>query len=405
MKIFKTLFVFLLLFSLSETVLTNSGGAPSGYTGAPGEGNCTNCHNGRVNSGSGSISISIAGNPSTYVPGQNYDVTVYVRDPLASKFGFQATAVKNSNNQGAGTMSPGSFNQITVSSSGGKSYANHNLSPGIVQFGRRWTFVWTAPAAGSGTVTIYAAGNVANNDGGTSGDQIYTNNLSINEAVTSTPPVISAPTVSACQGDTIRLQQTSAQSITWFFNGVITAQTGNTFAATQTGNYYAVNGNGDSSNNIRLVFNPKPAVPTISQTGQGVLVSSSSSGNQWYFNGAPIAGSNGPSINISAGGVYWVTTTNNFGCSSTSQPFYSSLSTKGGISANPKLYPNPSASPILDLGTWEKAEVTIWDAQGRMVFRRKGVGSSLQFPEMNAGMYSVEVRDGNLCWKQQWINR
>jgi hypothetical protein len=404
MKILKVLSVFLILFSLSETVLTNSGGAPSGYTGAPGEGNCTNCHSGTVNSGSGSVTISIAGNPSTYVPGQSYDVTVYVRDPFANKFGFQATAVRNSNNQGAGTMSAGSFNQISVSSSSGKSYANHNTSPGIVQFGRRWTFVWTAPAAGTGAVTIYASGNVANNDRSTSGDEIYTNNLTINEAVTSTPPVISSTTVTACQGDTIRLQQTTTQSITWFFNGVITSQTSNNFSATQSGNYYAVNGNGDSSNHIRLVFNPKPAVPTVSQTGQGVLVSSSNSGNQWYFNGAPIAGSNGPSITISSGGVYWVTTTNSFGCSSTSQPFYSALGAKGGVSTSPKLYPNPSSSPTLDLGTWEKAEVMIWDAQGKVVFRKNGAAGSLVLPELFAGIYTIEVRSNNVIWKQKWIN-
>lgn len=404
MKILKVLSVFLILFSISESVFTNSGGAPSGYTGAPGEGNCTNCHSGTVNSGSGSVSISIAGNPSTYVPGQAYDVTVYVRDPLANKFGFQATAVRNSNNQGAGTMSAGSFNQISVSSSGGKSYANHNTSPGIVQFGRRWTFVWTAPAAGTGAVTIYAAGNVANNDRSTSGDEIYTNNLTINEAVTSTPPVISSSTVTACQGDTIRLQQTTSQSITWFFNGVITSQTGNSFSATQSGNYYAVNANGDSSNHLRLVFNPKPAVPTVTQTGQGVLVSSSSSGNQWYFNGAPIPGSNGPSINITSGGVYWVTTTNNFGCSSTSQPFYSSLGVNGGVSSSPQLYPNPGSSPILDLGTWERAEVLIWDAQGRVVFRRNMNAGTMVFPHLNTGIYTVEVRSNKVIWKQKWIN-
>ncbi len=404
MKILKVLSVFLILFSISESVLTNSGGAPSGYTGAPGEGNCTNCHSGTVNSGSGSVSINIAGNPSTYVPGQSYDVTVYVRDPFAFKFGFQATAVRNSNNQGAGTMSAGSFNQISVSSSGGKSYANHNTSPGIIQFGRRWTFVWTAPAAGSGAVTIYAAGNVTNNDGSTSGDQVYTNNLTINEAVTSTPPVISSSTVTACQGDTIRLQQTTTQSITWFFNGVITSQTGNSFAATQTGNYYAVNANGDSSNHLRLVFNPKPAVPTVSQTGQGVLVSSSSTGNQWYFNGAPIPGSNGSSINITSGGVYWVTTTNNFGCSSISQPFYSSLGVKGGVSSAPQLFPNPGSSPTLDLGTWERAEVLIWDAQGRVVFRRNMNAGTMVFPHLNAGIYTVEVQSNKVIWKQKWIN-
>jgi hypothetical protein len=153
-----------------------------------------------------------------------------------------------------------------------------------------------------------------------------------------------------------------------------------------------------------LVFNPKPAVPTVTQSGQGVLVSSSSTGNQWYFNGSPIAGSNGPSINITSGGVYWVTTTNSFGCSSTSQPFYSSLGAKGGVSSSPQLYPNPGASPTLDLGTWDKAEVVIWDAQGKVVFRKKMAAGTLVLPELFAGIYSIEVRFNSVIWKQKWIN-
>nr|HMT30309.1 T9SS type A sorting domain-containing protein [Bacteroidia bacterium] len=35
------------------------------------------------------------------------------------------------------------------------------------------TFNWTAPAASTGTVTFYASGNAANNDGNESGDYIY----------------------------------------------------------------------------------------------------------------------------------------------------------------------------------------------------------------------------------------
>jgi hypothetical protein len=39
--------------------------------------------------------------------------------------------------------------------------------------GASWTFQWTAPAQDVGVVTFYVAGNQANDDGGSSGDNIY----------------------------------------------------------------------------------------------------------------------------------------------------------------------------------------------------------------------------------------
>jgi hypothetical protein len=58
----------------------------------------------------------------------------------------------------------------------------------------------------------------------------------------------------------------------------------------------------------------------------------------------------------------------------------------------------------LDLGTWERAEVLIWDAQGRVVFRRNMNAGTMVFPHLNAGIYTVEVRSNKVIWKQKWIN-
>ncbi len=63
-----------------------------------------------------------------------------------------------------------------------------------------------------------------------------------------------------------------------------------------------------------------PAGPTTFCAGGSVtLNSSAASGNQWYFNGAPIAGATGPSQVATAGGTYTVTTTVN-GCLSAPAP-------------------------------------------------------------------------------------
>ena len=59
----------------------------------------------------------------------------------------------------------------------------HNSNAGTVAVGgaNAWSFDWTAPVAGTGNVTFYAAVNVTNGLGNTSGDQIYTTSFSVIE--------------------------------------------------------------------------------------------------------------------------------------------------------------------------------------------------------------------------------
>ena len=74
----------------------------------------------------------------------------------------------------------GNFQYISHSSSG--TYPQQ-----VTQAG--WDLDWTAPAAGTGTVRFYAAGNAANNNNGAdSGDKVYTTNLSVAEQQASQPP-------------------------------------------------------------------------------------------------------------------------------------------------------------------------------------------------------------------------
>ncbi len=260
MKIIKILGTILIIFSFSESVFTYSGGAPTGHTGAPGEVDCSSCHSGNANSGLGSINISISGNPTDYVPGQTYQVTVSVNDSFSTELGFQATVVEDMTSQGAGILSVGTFNQVSISTSGGKYYANHDGSTGTIQLGRSWTFNWIAPAAGTGSITFYAAGNASNNNGSSSGDEIYTGSLSLTEFSNSGSPAIFATKLTGCQGDTILLQQSSTQNVQWYYNGINTFQSNSTFEATQTGVYYAINSNGDTSNQLSLFFNSRTTV-------------------------------------------------------------------------------------------------------------------------------------------------
>ncbi|MBI4217522.1 MAG: fibronectin type III domain-containing protein, partial [Elusimicrobia bacterium] len=89
-----------------------------------------------------------------------------------TKHGFGFTSEK------AGGTKVGSF---TAGAGSQVSGINLTHNSGQVSNPATWTFTWTAPSAGQGTVTLYAAGNATNNNGATSGDNVTTGNWSVLE--------------------------------------------------------------------------------------------------------------------------------------------------------------------------------------------------------------------------------
>src|SRR5437868_6703694 len=98
-KIKLTCVALLAAFGVSLLLLTNlftpivssfSGGPPPGFSGAPGEGVCSDCHISK--GGSGQFTIIP---PATYVPGQTYQVTVrhQTPDPTRQRWGFELTSL------------------------------------------------------------------------------------------------------------------------------------------------------------------------------------------------------------------------------------------------------------------------------------------------------------------------
>jgi glucose/arabinose dehydrogenase len=159
----------------SRRVYARSTGPDPGFTGAPGEFKCDECH---VFDGAPSGTLNI-GAPQSYVPGQTYAVTVNEANasPTRQRWGFQLTAVDEDGNR-AGTLQAGTDGRTQVIAgllgNPARQYAEHTEAGTSVgqSGGTSWTFNWTAPAADVGPVTFYTAGNQANNDGNTSGDSI-----------------------------------------------------------------------------------------------------------------------------------------------------------------------------------------------------------------------------------------
>ncbi len=77
----------------------------AGYTGSPGENDCTSCHGSfPVNTGGGSISLQNTGMPlNEYVAGQTYNLSVTVARSSNNLFGFAFEAL-TSLDDNAGTL-------------------------------------------------------------------------------------------------------------------------------------------------------------------------------------------------------------------------------------------------------------------------------------------------------------
>lgn len=164
----------------------NLGGPDFGLSGAPGDGNCTACHVGAgLNQGGGQLKIELL-NATTYTAGQQHRIRITLSDPVARRWGFQLTARRTATNGRAGTLASENVQQIRVDNDPVRNvqYAGHTsqgTQPGTANQAV-WELLWTAPEAGQGPVTFYAAGNAANNNLNTAGDNIYTTSLELQES-------------------------------------------------------------------------------------------------------------------------------------------------------------------------------------------------------------------------------
>lgn len=181
------------------------GGPDPGNAGVPGEGTCTSCHVGVVNSGPGRVTITLTSG-SNYTPGVKQRVTVRVEDPDQRKWGFQLTArlTGNTTTQ-AGTFTPIDANTwvscmdsnglpVSQCRDGLRQFIQHEsagTNPGTTG-GANFEFDWTPPATNVGNITLFAAGNAANNQRDNLGDRIYNSTLVVTPGVSGPKPSITS---------------------------------------------------------------------------------------------------------------------------------------------------------------------------------------------------------------------
>lgn len=136
-------------------------------SGAPNSIACASCHRGGAfGTATSATLLGADGVPvEAYVPGQTYTLKIDIATATTpGGYGFQALVVDATRAQ-AGTFGAAPAN-TRVTELNDRSYFEHSrrLASGTQEI------AWTAPASGTGSVTLYAVGNAVNGNGGTSGD-------------------------------------------------------------------------------------------------------------------------------------------------------------------------------------------------------------------------------------------
>lgn len=167
--------------AVAGMVLSYSGGPPDRRTGAPGESNCSSCHQ-NLNVPGGSIWLT---GPSRYNPGDTLSLILNLSRNSQQAWGFELTVLDTSHSP-IGTLIRTDTARTQLShNANGRSYLKQTLAGtdlGVQNAAPGWQFLWVAPEQASGPATLYACGNAADGSGDPQGDHCYTLASVISEA-------------------------------------------------------------------------------------------------------------------------------------------------------------------------------------------------------------------------------
>lgn len=206
---------------------------------------------------------------------------------------------------------------------------------------------------------------------------------------------------------TLSLETKAGTSIQWYVNrSAIAGATGNSYAATSAGSYYAIlTSTGDVCASYQTesvtITEAELSVPAITASstavceGESTTLSTSATGNsyQWFRNGTAIAGATAQSYRTSEAGTYSVEVRANQTCSGTSN----------GLAINVTAIPQQQAIRVTGsltlCGAADATSLSLTLAQGQTIhWYRNGTllvnatGASLSATQ--AGTYDAIIRNG-----------
>lgn len=336
--IFRFIFITLSILII-DNIISNSNGPGGGYSGAPSENNCTNCHGTFSLQTSGvnfnKIRLDIPMTGGGYIPDSTYLIKISYKETGKTVFGFQVTALDSKNNEAAGTFTANDSRTQTGNytiASKTRYYAEHTSSgtSAVVTDSVAWFVKWKAPNKNVGTVRFHLNLNVANANGSTSGDYIYKKSFDFQPSSLLPKATASIKDSIICSGKSIQFQSTGTQSPTsyqWSFpSGSVTSSTlqNPTVSYTNAGNYIAIltvkNNKGQSlPDTLRFKVVQGAVKPTINFTGAVSICT----GDSIRLNANNITGhtlswmpvnNKKNSLFVKDSGTYFAVSTNSLGC-------------------------------------------------------------------------------------------
>ena len=219
------------------------------------------------------------------------------------------------------------------------------------------------------------------------------------------PTISAGPDAAMCIGDSIQLNATGGDTYIWN-NGAslssnIIADPWSYTTSTITYHVDAYDSNGCfGEDDITITVNPLPGAPVILEIGPW-LISSYTTGNQWYFNGSPVAGGTNDSLNwVDEGlnGSYTLLYTNANGCEKFSEVTNIIVIDDIGFNENyafeVNLYPNPT-NGTLNIDVQEDLDfLFITSANGQILMQQKDLKAGTQIldlSELPDGMYMIQL--------------
>ena len=376
-------------------------GGSSGYTGAPGDSTCGQCHSGSNSALDGTVTIE--GLPSNIITNNTYTITVRVTNPNgnAVKGGFQLLALTGAN-LNAGSMSNTSTSTIIKTVSGGKQYFGH--SPAINFPGSNelvHTVDWTAPATtGSNPIIkFYASSVIANGNGGTSGDRVVFDNveLSISGGTAALGVTISNEQPTSCansqDGSAIANPTGGTPNYNFSWSNGSTSMTPNDLPP-GTSTVTVTDASGSTATASVTITSPDELIvastgSTICFGGTNGSVTSFTTGGVGFYNYQWSNGSTSENQSGLSPGTYTITVTDGNNCTASSTT---------AVSTSPVMTINGTAVN-LSCSDSQDGSISVSQTGGTSPFTyawSNGLTGSTIF-NLTAGAYTVTVTDVALC--------